>query len=76
MLRKAQGFIKGMRALTAGVGRERELVAARIARLLHGVGHHLAANASDFFAPTVSRMFDNMARVSRGEPVREGDAVV
>ncbi|WP_341989063.1 2-hydroxyacid dehydrogenase [Azorhizobium sp. AG788] len=37
---------------------------------------HLAANASDFFAPTVSRMFDNMARVSRGEPVREGDAVV
>lgn len=37
---------------------------------------HLAAIASDNFAPTVTRMFDNIARVSRGEPVREGDLVV
>jgi D-3-phosphoglycerate dehydrogenase len=37
---------------------------------------HLAAIASDNFAPTVLRMFDNIARVARGEPVREGDLVV
>lgn len=37
---------------------------------------HLAAMAADNFAPTVSRMFDNMAKTSRGEPVREGDLVV
>lgn len=37
---------------------------------------HLAAIASDNFAPTVTRMFDNMLRVSRGEPVRDGDLVV
>jgi phosphoglycerate dehydrogenase-like enzyme len=36
---------------------------------------HLAAIASDNFAPTVTRMFDNMLRVSRGEPVRDGDLV-
>lgn len=37
---------------------------------------HLAAMAADNFAPTVKRMFDNMARVSRGEPVPERDLVV
>ncbi len=37
---------------------------------------HLAAIASDNFAPTVKRMFDNIARVSRGEPVPERDSVV
>ena len=37
---------------------------------------HLAAMASDTFAPTVSRMFANMAHVSRGEPVPEKDFVV
>lgn len=37
---------------------------------------HLAAIASDNFAPTVRRMFANMARVSRGEPVPEHDLVV
>lgn len=37
---------------------------------------HLAAIASDNFAPTVTRMFDNIARVSRGEPVPERDSVV
>jgi phosphoglycerate dehydrogenase-like enzyme len=36
---------------------------------------HLAAIASDNFAPTVRRMFDNMLRISRGEPVRDGDLV-
>ena len=36
---------------------------------------HLAAIASDNFAPTVTRMFDNMLRVSRGEAVRAGDLV-
>lgn len=37
---------------------------------------HLAAMAADNFAPTVKRMFDNMQRVSRGEPVPERDLVV
>jgi D-3-phosphoglycerate dehydrogenase len=37
---------------------------------------HLAAIASDFFAPTVRRMFDNIARVSRGETVPERDSIV
>jgi phosphoglycerate dehydrogenase-like enzyme len=37
---------------------------------------HLAAMAADNFAPTVKRMFDNMVRVSRGEPVPERDLVV
>ncbi len=37
---------------------------------------HLGAMAADSFAPTVTRMFDNIARVSRGEPVRDGDSVV
>jgi len=37
---------------------------------------HLAAMAADNFAPTVMRMFDNIARISRGEPVAETDSVV
>lgn len=37
---------------------------------------HLAAIASDNFAPTVQRMFANMAHVSRGEPVPARDLVV
>lgn len=37
---------------------------------------HLAAMAADNFAPTVSRMFANMAHVSRGEPVPPLDVVV
>jgi D-3-phosphoglycerate dehydrogenase len=37
---------------------------------------HLAAIASDIFAPTVRRMFDNIACVSRGETVPERDSVV
>lgn len=37
---------------------------------------HLAAIASDNFAPTVRRMFANMAHVSRGEPVPQHDLVV
>jgi phosphoglycerate dehydrogenase-like enzyme len=37
---------------------------------------HLAAMAADNFAPTVQRMFDNIARVSRGESVPELDSVV
>ena len=37
---------------------------------------HLAAVTADTFEPTVRRMFDNMARVARGEPVRPGDEVV
>ncbi len=36
---------------------------------------HLAAVTADTFEPTVRRMFDNMARVARGEPVRAGDEV-
>jgi D-3-phosphoglycerate dehydrogenase len=37
---------------------------------------HLAAMAADNFAPTVSRMFANIAYVSRGEPVPAKDLVV
>ncbi len=37
---------------------------------------HLAAGAADNFVPTVTRMFDNMRRFGRGEPIREGDRVV
>jgi len=37
---------------------------------------HLAAMAADTFAPTVKRMFDNFARVSRGEPLPPLDVVV
>jgi phosphoglycerate dehydrogenase-like enzyme len=36
---------------------------------------HLAAMASDTFDATVGRMFDTIARVSRGEPVPERDRV-
>jgi len=36
---------------------------------------HLAAVTADTFGPTVSRMFDNIARVARGEPVPERDRV-
>jgi phosphoglycerate dehydrogenase-like enzyme len=37
---------------------------------------HLAAATGDTFEPTVRRMFDNMVRVVRGEPVPERDLVV
>jgi D-3-phosphoglycerate dehydrogenase len=37
---------------------------------------HLAAATADTFEPTVRRMFDNMVRVVRGEPVPERDLVV
>lgn len=37
---------------------------------------HLGAMAADTFAPTVRRMFENIARVSRGESLPELDAVV
>ena len=37
---------------------------------------HLGAMAADTFIPTVTRMFENIARVSRGEPLPERDAVV
>ena len=37
---------------------------------------HLGAMAADTFAPTVERMFENIARVSRGEPIPALDAVV
>lgn len=37
---------------------------------------HLAAIAADNFAPTVRRMFANIAHVSRGEQIPEGDLVV
>jgi len=37
---------------------------------------HLAAMASDNFAPTVKRMFDNILLCSRGEAVPERDIVV
>jgi phosphoglycerate dehydrogenase-like enzyme len=37
---------------------------------------HLAAVTVDTFEPTVRRMFDNIARVARGEPVPERDSVV
>ena len=36
---------------------------------------HLGAMAADTFAPTVKRMFENIARVSRGEPIPALDAV-
>jgi len=37
---------------------------------------HLGAATADTFEPTVKRMFDNMVRITRGEPVPEGDLVV
>ena len=37
---------------------------------------HLGAMAADNFAPTVTRMFENIARVSRGEPLPALDAVI
>ncbi len=37
---------------------------------------HLAAVTADTFEPTVRRMFDNIAKAARGEPVRAGDEVV
>lgn len=37
---------------------------------------HLGAMAADTFVPTVSRMFGNIERVSRGEPVPELDSVL
>lgn len=37
---------------------------------------HLGAMAADAFEPTVRRMFGNIARVSRGEPLPALDAVV
>ena len=37
---------------------------------------HLGAMAADTFAPTVNRMFGNIARVSRGEPIPALDVVV
>ena len=37
---------------------------------------HLGAMAADTFAPTARRMFENIARVSRGEPLPALDAVV
>jgi len=37
---------------------------------------HLAAATADTFEPTVRRMFDNMVRVVRGQPVPERDLVV
>ena len=37
---------------------------------------HLGAMAADTFEPTVKRMFANIARVSRGEPLPALDAVV
>ncbi len=36
---------------------------------------HLGAATADTFEPTVRRMFDNMVRVTRGEPVPERDMV-
>jgi len=37
---------------------------------------HIAAHASDNFAPTVRHMFGNIERVARGEPIPERDVVV
>ena len=37
---------------------------------------HLASATADTFEPTVRRMFDNMLRVTRGEPVPPRDLVV
>ena len=47
--------------------------------LLHlqtcGVTPHIAAGGADTFVPTVQQMFDNFARVDRGEPVPDRDRV-
>jgi phosphoglycerate dehydrogenase-like enzyme len=37
---------------------------------------HLAASTADTFGPTVRRMFANMERVAKGEPLPEKDVVV
>ena len=37
---------------------------------------HLGAMAADTFAPTVQRMFENIARVSRAEPIPALDSIV
>ena len=37
---------------------------------------HLAAATADTFEPTLRRMFDNMVRVTRGEPIPATDLVV
>jgi len=37
---------------------------------------HLAAMAADNFEPTVRRMFDNIAALSRGAPIAPGDVVL
>lgn len=37
---------------------------------------HYAAVTADTYEPTVRRMFENIARVARGEPVPENDAVL
>ncbi len=37
---------------------------------------HLAAMAADNFAPTVTRMFENIRLVSVGQPIPESDAVI
>lgn len=37
---------------------------------------HLAASTADTFEPTVRRMFANMERVAKGEPIPERDVVV
>jgi lactate dehydrogenase-like 2-hydroxyacid dehydrogenase len=37
---------------------------------------HLAAGSVDIFVPTIQRMFENFARVSRGEPIPARDLVV
>ncbi len=37
---------------------------------------HIASHAADNFEPTVRRMFANIERVSRGEPIPEQDVVV
>ena len=37
---------------------------------------HLGAMAADTFEPTVRRMFENITRVSRGEPLPALDTVV
>ena len=37
---------------------------------------HIAAGCADTFVPTIQQMFDNFARVDRGEPVPDRDRVV
>jgi phosphoglycerate dehydrogenase-like enzyme len=37
---------------------------------------HIAAGCADTFEPTIRQMFDNFARVGRGEPVPARDLVV